>query len=383
MNIRMVDTINQYEKIREEIDVELNEVLKSGLYINGPIVKRFRQNLGNFLDTTHVIGCANGTDALQVALMAVGIEPGDEVITTPFTFVATVEVVALLGARPVFVDVDPQTFNIDPEKLEAAITPKTKAIVPVHLFGQCADMESILTIANRHGIAVVEDAAQSIGATYTFSDGRTVMSGTMGDIGTTSFYPSKNLGAFGDAGAIFSNNDELAHKAQVICNHGSEQRYYHSSIGVNSRLDSMQAAVLDVKLRYLKQYNQARLEAANLYDELLADCEDVAIPFRAPNSSHVFHQYTLKVKAGREVRDKLKEKLAEAGVPAMIYYPVGLHIQDAYSSYGYKEGDFPVTEKLTEEVLSLPMHTELNHTQQEFIIKSLKEALPLSKKVKV
>ena len=383
MNIRMVDTITQYQKIKDEIDLELNKVFESGAYINGPIVKQFRNNLSQFLNGAHVVACANGTDALQVALMAAGVQPGDEVITTPFTFVATVEVVALLGAKPVFVDVDPQTFNIDPEKIEAAITPKTKAIVPVHLFGQCSDMESILSIAQKHGICVIEDAAQSIGAEFTFSDGRVEQSGTMGDMGTTSFYPSKNLGAFGDAGAIFSNNDELADKAQVICNHGSEVKYYHQSIGVNSRLDSMQAAVLDVKLRYLKEYNQARNEAADLYDSLLSDCDDVFEPYRAPYSTHVFHQYTLRIKAGRKARDLVQAKLNEMGVPSMIYYPVSLHLQGAYEEYGYQPGDFPVSEKLTEEVLSLPMHTELDESQQTFIINSLKQALTFSKTEKV
>ncbi|MEZ4825969.1 MAG: DegT/DnrJ/EryC1/StrS family aminotransferase [Bacteroidia bacterium] len=372
MDIRMVDTITQYEKIRKEIDLSISEVLDSGAYISGPSVSRFKENLGKFLEVPYVIPCANGTDALQIALMALDIEPGDEVITSPFTFVATVEVIALLKAKPVFVDVHPGSFNLDPSKLEAAITPRTKAIVPVHLFGQCADMEPILEISRRHNIPVVEDNAQAIGAIYRFSDGTEKMAGTMGEIGTTSFYPSKNLGAYGDAGAIFTSNKELAEKIHVICNHGSKVKYYHESIGVNSRLDSIQAAILDVKLRYLHQYNAARKQAADTFDSLLSECEGIEVPHRAGNSTHVFHQYTLRITAGREERDRIKNELGAAGIPSMVYYPVALHLQDAYREYGYREGDFPVTEQLTEEVLSLPMHTELDYAQQEYIAQALK-----------
>lgn len=372
MDIRMVDTITQYEKIREEIDLAISEVLNSGAYINGPSVNRFKQHLGEYLSVSHVIPCANGTDALQIALMALDIQPGDEVITSPFTFVATVEVVALLKAKPVFVDVDPGTFNLDPAKLEAAITPRTKAIVPVHLFGQCADMEPVMEIANRYNIPVVEDNAQAIGAVYRFSDGTEKLAGTIGAIGTTSFYPSKNLGAYGDAGAIFTSNPELAEKIHVICNHGSKEKYYHESIGVNSRLDSIQAAILDVKLRHLNAYNAARIQAADTYDLLLKDCDAVVVPQRNSRSSHVFHQYTLRIAAGRAERDRIKNELAAAGIPAMVYYPVALHLQDAYREYGFQEGDFPVTEQLTEEVLSLPMHTELEQAQQEYIATTLK-----------
>ncbi|MEZ4772087.1 MAG: DegT/DnrJ/EryC1/StrS family aminotransferase [Bacteroidia bacterium] len=379
MDIRMVDTITQYEKIRKEIDLSISEVLNSGAYINGPSVGRFKQHLGEYLGVPYVIPCANGTDALQIALMALDLQPGDEVITSPFTFVATVEVIALLKAKPVFIDVEPGTFNLDPSKLEAAITPLTKAIVPVHLFGQCADMEPILEIANRHNIPVVEDNAQAIGAVYRFSDGTEKMAGTMGAIGTTSFYPSKNLGAYGDAGAIFTSNPELAEKIHVICNHGSKEKYYHESIGVNSRLDSIQAAILDVKLRHLDSYNAARIQAADTYDLLLKDCHAVVVPERASGSTHVFHQYTLRITAGRKERDRIKNELAAAGVPAMVYYPVALHLQDAYREYGFQEGDFPVTEQLTEEVLSLPMHTELEKAQQEYIAQTLKNIAAMVK----
>ncbi|MDX2249893.1 MAG: DegT/DnrJ/EryC1/StrS family aminotransferase [Bacteroidia bacterium] len=381
MDIRMVDTITQYEKIRKEIDTAIAAVLDSGAYISGPSVAQFKKHLAEYLDVPYVIPCANGTDALQVALMALDIQPGDEVITSPFTFVATVEVIALLRARPVFVDVHPGTFNLDPSKLEAAITSRTRAIVPVHLFGQCADMEPIMDIARRHKIPVVEDNAQAIGAVYRFSDGSKKRAGSIGEIGTTSFYPSKNLGAYGDAGAVFTNNPPLAEKINVICNHGSKIKYYHESIGINSRLDSIQAAILDVKLGHLDAYNAARIQAADVYDSLLKDCEGVVIPERATTSSHVFHQYTIRITAGREERDRIKNELAAAGVPSMVYYPVALHLQDAYREYGFKEGDFPITEKLTEEVLSLPMHTELNQAQQVYIAETLKKIVSAVKQV--
>ncbi|WNJ16040.1 DegT/DnrJ/EryC1/StrS family aminotransferase [Pontibacter sp. G13] len=376
MNIRMVDTVGQYGHIQSEIDTAVLEVVRSGAYINGPSVKQFKQNLSEYLDGAAVIPCANGTDALQVALMALDLEPGDEVITPSFTFVATVEVIELLGLIPVYADVDPETFNMSPAAIEEAITPKTKVIIPVHLFGQVADMEPIMEIAAQHKLAVVEDTAQAIGATYTFSDGRTMMAGTIGDIGTTSFYPSKNLGAFGDGGAIFSRNEQLAEKIQTICNHGSRVKYYHESIGVNSRLDSIQAAILDIKLKHLNEYNAARQEAAKRYDEMLKDVQGIQLPKWKENGSHVFHQYTLRILGGRSVRDALKQSLADAGIPSMVYYPVCIHLQGAYQTDRFGNGSLPISEQMTEEVLSLPMHTELDEAQQRFITDTLKEQLP-------
>lgn len=375
MKIRMVDTITQYEKIQDQVDSAVNEVVRSSIYIGGPIVQGFKQDLSEFLGGPHVISCANGTDALQVALMALGLEPGDEVITPAFTYIATVEVIALLRLKPVFVDVDPDSFNIDENKIEAAITNRTKVILPVHLFGQAANMAPILEIANKHGIHVVEDTAQAIGADYIFPDKKVLKAGTIGDIGTTSFYPSKNLGAYGDGGAIFANDEALAKKIQMICNHGSTKRYYHDSIGVNSRLDAIQAAVLRVKLGHLNEYNTARRAAADRYDELLAGVEEVSIPERVSYSQHVFHQYTLKIKAGRALRDKVKAQMDEWGIPTMIYYPLCCHEQPAYSEYGFKRGDFPISEQLTAEVLSLPMHSELDKEQQEYIVNHLIKAL--------
>lgn len=367
MTIRMVDTLTQYEHIREDVDAAIADVLKSGAYINGPWVNQFRQHLAEYLGVKHVIACANGTDALQIALMALELQPGDEVITAPFTFFATAEVVALLGLKPVFVDVDPDTFNIDVSKIEAAITPRTRVIMPVHLFGLPAEMDSIMEIAEKHGIYVVEDNAQALGSTYTHSDGKAVKAGGIGHIGCTSFYPSKNLGAYGDGGAIFTNDDELGNKLQTICNHGSNVRYYHERIGVNSRLDSIQAAVLDIKLRHLDTFNAARSSAADLYDAHFANIEGIQTPVRMPNAQHVFHQYTLRIIAGREKRDAMQKMLNERGVPSMIYYPVSLHEQEAYAEFGYSHGDFPVSEGLTAEVLSLPMHSELTPEQVEYI----------------
>lgn len=367
MEIRMVDTITQYHHIKEEIDTAVQEVVESGWYINGPRVNAFRENLGQYLGAKHVIACGNGTDALQIALMALDLKPGDEVITAPFTFCATAEVIALLGLKPIFVDVTDDSFNIATDAIEAAITPKTKAIIPVHLFGQPADMEPLMEIANRHGIAVVEDAAQSIGASYTFSDGSTQMSGTIGHIGCTSFYPSKNLGAFGDGGAIFTNDDELGHKLQQICNHGSSRRYFHDRIGVNSRLDAVQAVILDIKLKHLESYNDNRRKAADMYDAAFAGVEGLVTPWRSSNCKHVFHQYTLRILEGREKRDAMQAALKERGIPAMIYYPVSLHQQEAYTIYGYQNGDFPVSERLTAEVISLPMHSELTEEQVNYI----------------
>lgn len=367
----MVDLKGQYAKIKSEVDKAVQEVITSGAFINGPAVKTFAANLEQFQECKHVIPCANGTDALQIALMALDLEPGDEVITTPFTFVATVEVIALLKLRPVFVDIDPATFNIDPNLLKDAITERTKAIIPVHLFGQCADLEPILQIANDHDLAVIEDNAQAIGANYTFSNGVKAKSGSIGLIGTTSFFPSKNLGAYGDGGAIFTSDDKLGARIRMICNHGSSVRYYHDDIGVNSRLDSIQAAILDIKLKHLDTYNAARRTAADYYSEQLAGIATITTPHIADNSDHVFHQYTLRVSEGR---DAIVAKMKAAGIPTGVYYPKPLHTQKAYN-FGYKEGDFPITERACLEVLSLPMHTELTRETQDYIIKTLKESI--------
>jgi UDP-2-acetamido-2-deoxy-ribo-hexuluronate aminotransferase len=371
--IRMVDLITQYHKIKPEVDAAVETVMKQAAFINGPEVKAFQLELEDYLNVPHVIPCANGTDALQVAMMALDLQPGDEVITATFTYVATAEVIALLKLKPVLVDVDPDTFLIDPSAVEAAITPKTKAIVPVHLFGQCANMDEILRIADAHNLYVVEDTAQAIGADYTFADGRKAKAGTMGTIGATSFFPSKNLGCFGDGGAIFTNDDMLANKMRMIVNHGQSKRYYHDSIGVNSRLDSIQAAVLRIKLRLLDSYNSARQRAAAVYDEAFKDHPKVEIPVRANGSNHVFHQYTLKV---HDVdRNGMQEFLAERNVPSMIYYPVALHMQSAYKDDRYDKGAFPVTEQLVDQVISLPMHTELTEEQQTLIINSVLDYL--------
>lgn len=374
MTIRMVDTITQYQKIKSEVDAAVLEVVASGMYINGPAVKSFSANLGTYLGANHVAPCGNGTDALQIALMALGLEPGDEIITPTFTFVATGEVVALLGMKPVFVDVDLHTFNMDPASVEAAITPKTKAIVPVHLFGQPANMEAIMDIAKRHNLYVVEDNAQAIGSSYTFDDGTKHTAGVIGDIGTTSFYPSKNLGAFGDGGAIFTQNEKYAEIIGSICNHGMKVRYYHDRVGVNSRLDSVQAAILDIKLKHLDSYNAARQAAAAMYDERFAEFDGIATPVRDPKGSHVFHQYTLRVLDGRERRDKIQKYMMERNVPAMIYYPVCLHQQECYETFGVKSGDLPVAEQLSGEVMSLAMHSEMNADQIDYILSVFKEA---------
>lgn len=363
----MVDLKSQYEKIKAEIQAGIGEVIESTAFIKGGKVNEFQHNLEAYLGVKNVIPVGNGTDALQIALMALGLKAGDEVITPTFTFIATAEVVALMGLTPVLVDVDYETFNISVESLKKAITPKTKAIVPVHLFGQNADMEAILQVAAEHGLYVVEDACQSIGSVYSFSDGRQVQSGCMGDIGCTSFFPSKNLGCFGDGGAIFTNNDELAAKMRAIANHGMVVRYYHDRIGVNSRLDSIQAAVLDVKLKRLNEYCEARQAAAAYYNTAFAGSDRLVTPGRSQDSTHVYHQYTLKLKGVD--RAGLQKYLSEKGIPAMIYYPVPLHLQKAYRDARYKEGDFPVAEKLCECVLSLPMHTELSEEQLGYITK--------------
>lgn len=369
--IQMVDLKSQYQKIQKEIDEAVIDVIRSTQYINGPEVKNFQSELENYLGVKNVIPCANGTDALQVAMMGLGLKPGDEVITSSFTFVATVEVIALLGLTPVLVDVLPDTFNIDPAALEKAITPKTKAIVPVHLFGQCADMEAISDIAKKHNLYIIEDNAQAIGADYIFKNGERKKAGTIGDVGATSFFPSKNLGCYGDGGAIFTNNDELAKELRVVVNHGMQVRYYHDSVGVNSRLDSVQAAILRIKLKHLDDYAAARQKAADFYDNAFANNPKLVTPKRSEFSTHVFHQYTLITK--NIDRNKLQEYLMSKDIPAMIYYPVPLHMQKAYMDPRYKEGDFPVTEMLSKSVISLPMHTELEQEQLEYITSSVLE----------
>lgn len=361
--IQMVDLNTQYLKIKDQVDASVQQVIDSGAYINGGAVTSFQQNLGAYLNAPFVLGCGNGTDALQIALMALNLQPGDEVITTPFTFVATAEVIALLGLQVVFVDVEVDTFNIDPTKIEAAITEKTRCIIPVHLFGQACDMESIMSIAAKHNLYVVEDNAQAIGGTYTFNDGTVKKTGTIGHIGCLSFYPSKNLGAFGDGGALHTNSEELFEHIKAIANHGSSRRYYYDEVGVNSRLDSIQAAVLDAKLEYLDEYIDARRKLADAYDTALADVNEVTTPARSVDAKHVFHQYTLKVKN----RDALKTYLQEQGIPSMIYYPKPLHLHQPYITERNKEGLFPVTEQLADEVLSLPMHTEMDPEQTVFI----------------
>lgn len=362
--IQMVDLQSQYYKIKADVDNAVLNVLDSAAFINGPEVKSFQSELETYLGTEHVIPCANGTDALQIALMALDLKEGDEVITADFTFAATVEVIHLLKLKSVLVDVDYDTFTIDPEKLKAAITPRTKAIIPVHLFGQCANMEEILKIAREHNLYVIEDNAQAIGADFTFSDGTVKKSGTMGTVGTTSFFPSKNLGCYGDGGAIFTDDNDLAHKIRGIVNHGMYERYYHDEVGVNSRLDSIQATVLRKKLPQLDAYNEARRKAADYYDEAFADHPHLLTPKRADYSTHVFHQYTLRVLNGK--RTDLQQYLAEKEIPAMIYYPVALRKQKAYYQES-NDADFVNTDKLLGEVISLPMHTELDEEQLKYI----------------
>ena len=368
--IQMVDLVGQYLKIKDEVDAAQRRVLESAAFINGPEVKEFEKELAAYLGVKHVIGCANGTDALQIAMMALGLKPGDEIITCSFTFVATVEVVALLGITPVFADVLPGTFNIDPADIKRKITPRTKAIVPVHLFGQTADMEAIMAIAQEHHLFVIEDNCQAIGSDYAFSDGTKKKAGAIGHIGTTSFFPSKNLGCYGDGGALFTNDDELAKKIRRVCNHGSDVRYYHEVVGVNSRLDSLQAAVLRIKLRHLDAYAAARNAAAAAYDRAFSGIPGLTIPERSANSTHVFHQYTLKVAGGK--REALRKHLEEHGIPAMIYYPVPCHLQNAYKTARFAEGSLPVTESITHEVLSLPMSTELDEQQLAHITSSVR-----------
>lgn len=362
----MVDLLGQYEMIREEIDKAITGVVRSSAYIRGPEVTAFQSELEQYLGVKHVVPCGNGTDALQIALMSLDLEPGDEVITTSFTFIATAEVIALLGLKPVFVDINADTYNIDASAIEKAITNKTKAILPVHLYGQCTDMESILATAEKHNLYVIEDTAQALGAEYKFSDGTIKKSGTMGTIGCTSFFPSKNLGCYGDGGAIFTNDEQLAEKLKTIANHGQKVRYYHDIIGVNSRLDSIQAAVLRVKLKHLDDYAKARNQAAQYYDKAFGETDGLIVPYRYPKSTHVFHQYTLKTN-GID-RDSLQDYLKSKEVPAMIYYPVPLHLQKAF----HKTDELPITEQLSKSVISLPIHTEMDEEQLKYITDSVK-----------
>lgn len=368
--IQMVDTRTQYQKIKPEVDKAVVDVMESTAFINGKAVQDFSAHLATYLNTKHCIPCANGTDALQIAMMALGLQPGDEVITPSFTYIATTEVIALLRLTPVFVEVDPKTFCMDPAALEKAITAKTKAIVPVHLYGQSAPMEEIMAIASKHNIYIIEDNAQAIGCNYSFSNGSKRKTGTIGHIGTTSFYPSKNLGAFGDGGAIFTQDDALAAQMRMIANHGQSRQYYHDTVGCNSRLDSIQAAILDIKLRYLDEYANARRTAADYYDKAFAGHPKITTPYRAPYSDHVFHQYTLLLENGKEtsaLRDRMKTFLAEQGIPSMIYYPVPGHKQKMFEQFNVASQSMPVTDWLTERVISLPVHTELDTEQLEFI----------------
>ena len=373
--IQMVDTKTQYRKIKEEVDQAVLSVMESSAFINGKPVQDFAANLSNFLGVKHTIPCANGTDALQIAMMALGLQPGDEVITPSFTYIATTEVIALLRLTPVFVEVDPKTFCIDPAELEKVITPKTKAIVPVHLYGQAAPMEEIMSIARKHGLFVIEDNAQAIGCDYEQGAIRQ-KTGTIGDIGATSFYPSKNLGAFGDGGAIFTNDDTLAGKLKMIANHGQSRRYYHDLVGCNSRLDTMQAAILDIKLRHLDAYNAARRSAADFYDKAFAGHASIKTPFRASYSKHVFHQYTLLIEDGNNSaakRNGLNEYLTTQKIPSMIYYPVPGHRQRMFEQFNVSSQQMPVTDWLTERVISLPIHTELDEEQLQFITSKVLE----------
>lgn len=361
----MVDLKAQYEKLGPEIDVAVNSVIHSAAFIKGPDVKLFEEELQKYLDVKHVITCANGTDALQIAMMALGLKPGDEVITTNFTFIATVEVVALLGLKLVLVDCLDGTYNISPKAIRDAITPATKAIVPVHLFGQCADMDEIVKIARENNLYIIEDAAQATGADFIPANGKKVKAGTIGNIGTTSFFPSKNLGCYGDGGALYTNDDALAAKLRSITNHGMKVRYYHDDIGVNSRLDTIQASILRVKLRYLDVFNAARTAVADFYDESFLGCPWIKTPERSSFSTHIFHQYTLRITNGK--RKELKDHLEAKKIPSMVYYPVPLHLQNAYKNLGYKKGEFPVTEMLCDEVISLPMCPELDKEQLDYI----------------
>ncbi|WP_167616521.1 DegT/DnrJ/EryC1/StrS family aminotransferase [Maribellus sediminis] len=361
--IHFSDLYGEYLTMKQEIDEAIAEVIRSTHFVKSGKVLKFESELGKYL-TTNVIACGNGTDALQIAFMALDLQPGDEVITTPFTFVSTVETAALIGLKPVFADADPDSFNIDVSQIEKRITPRTKAIIPVHLFGQCANMEAILALAKKHGLFVIEDACQALGTDYHFSDGRKQKAGTIGDIGCNSFFPSKNLGAFGDGGAIFTGDDELSVKIRSIANHGMKAKYEYERIGVNSRLDSIQAAILGVKLLYLDQKIVKLQKSAAFYDEMLTGIGDLRLPARMSYSTHTLHQYTIQT----EKRDELQEFLKSKGIPSMVYYPTPLHLQKAYLYLGYREGEFPVSEKLSQTVLSLPLHPELEEDQIEYIV---------------
>ncbi len=367
--IQMVDLRTQYERFGSEIDSAIRSVLESTAFIKGPDVRLFEEELQDYMGVKHVVSCANGTDALYLALIALGFKPGDEIITTNFTFVATVEVVALLGLKIVLVDPEPDTYNISADNVRKAITPKTRAIVPVHLFGQCADMESLMALADKHNLYIIEDAAQATGADYFFRNGTKRKAGTIGHIGTTSFFPSKNLGCYGDGGAIYTNNGEYAKRIRSIANHGMKVRYHYSDIGINSRLDTLQAAILRVKLKYLSQFNEARQKVADHYDKAFGNCKYITTPARSGYSTHIFHQYTLRIKDG--LRDDLKKYLESVNIPSMIYYPGPLHMQEAYKNLGYNENDFPVTTSLCKEVLSLPVHTEMDQEQLDYITSKL------------
>ena len=368
--INMVDLNGQYRKIRWQVNREIKKVIKSSSFINGPIVKEFQKNLQEYLNVRHVIPCANGTDALQISLMALDLKKGDEIITTNFSFASTIEVILLLGLKPVIVDIDPKTFNIDPSLIENKITERTKVIIPVHLFGQSCRIEEIIEIANKNNLQVIEDNAQALGSQYKFSNSEKQMTGTIGDIGTTSFFPSKNLGCYGDGGAIFTNSDNLAYKMRGIVNHGMYERYYHDEIGVNSRLDSMQAAILNVKLKYLDKYNKSRQQSAHLYNQAFEKVDKIQTPFvESDIDSHVYHQYTLKVPS--EFRDSLAEHLSKNNIPFGIYYPLGFHEQKAYKQEFFSDKDFPVTNKIKDQVISLPMHTELTRKQIKHITSTI------------
>ena len=369
--IQMVDTQTQYQKIKNEVDLAIKEVIDSSAFINGKIVQDFALNLARYLDAKYLIPCANGTDALQIAMMGLDLKPGDEVITPSFTYIATTEVIALLKLTPVFVEVDPQTFCIDPAAIRKAVTSKTKAIVPVHLYGQSAPMEEIMDIAREFNLYVIEDNAQAIGCDYIFNNGIKKKTGTIGTIGTTSFYPSKNLGAYGDGGALYTNDDELAVKLKMIANHGQSKKYYHDVVGCNSRLDSVQAAILNEKLKHLDEYIEARRKAAGFYDNAFADCQKIKTPFRASYSNHVFHQYTIILEGVN--RDELHKFLTEQKVPSMIYYPVPAHQQKMFAEYNSSVLDMPVTDWLTQRVISLPMHTELDEEQLNYITSKVLE----------
>jgi len=370
MDIQMVDLYGQYQKIKDEIDQAMQDVIRSSVFVKGGKVNEFEDNLKEYLDVKHVIACGNGTDALQIALMALDLDEGDEVITTPFTFISTLEVLALMKLKPVLVDVDPGSFNIRPDLVNNHIDHLTKAIVPVHLYGQCADMESLSQIAGENNLFLIEDACQALGTEYIFRNGLTAKAGTIGDVACNSFFPTKNLGAFGDGGALYTNNDDLARNMRSIANHGMSKRYYYQQIGINSRLDAIQAAILDVKLKYLDQFVAARQAAADFYDQKLSGIPGLIVPARVSYSSHTFHQYTIQVP---EKRDELQKILGDKGIPSMIYYPKPLHLQEAYRYLGYRKGDFPVSEKLSEQVLSLPMHTELTDEQLDYITSAIRE----------